>query len=127
MVEQWKEQVADLEEVGVCLQYKLDGKLFRRSTRGAGQACLTECQFADDAIVLASTRQGAEVAIRTYIDVAGLIVSLQKTKLLVTGHGRDTAPITVGEGVIECVDEFPYLGDVQLQAGCRGRQAYCQC
>ena len=124
VIEQWKEQVAGLDEVGVCLRYKLDGKLFRRSTRGADQACLTECQFADDAVALASTRQGAEVAIRTYIDVTegfGLTVSLQKTKLLVTGHGimsEDTAPITVGEGVIECVDEFPYLGFV-VMSSCR--------
>ena len=102
VVEQWAKRVKHLEGVGICLKYKLDEKLFRRSTRDAQQVLLTECQFADDAAILSTTRQGVEQAIMTYIDVAdklGLTVSLQKTKLLVSGYGveeDDKAPIDVG-------------------------------
>ena len=54
--------VADLERVGTCVLYKFDGKLFRRSTIGAHQAQIIECQFADDVALLVTTRSGAEKA-----------------------------------------------------------------
>ena len=123
VMERWMEQVRHLEGVGICLRYKLDGKLFRRSTRASEQAYVTDCQFADDAAILASTRHGAEQAIMAYIDVAakfGLTVSLPKTKLLVTGHGvteAERAPIAVGGDHIDCVDEFPYLGSAVMSCG----------
>ncbi len=122
VVEQWVKRVKHLEGVGICLKYKLDEKLFRRSSRDAQQVWLTECQFADDAAILSTTRRGAEQAIMAYIDVAdklGLTVSIQKTKLLVSGFGvteDDRAPIDVGENVIECVDEFPYLGSIVMSS-----------
>ena len=55
---------------------------------------------------------------REYIDVArsfGLKVSIRKTKLMVVGqavHAEDRAPIQVGDGEVECVDEFIYLGSI---------------
>ena len=55
--ERWAARVCELEGVGVNLQFKLDGKLFRRYTRNASQKQLTECQFADDVAYLA-TRWG---------------------------------------------------------------------
>ena len=116
-------RVRDFEGVGTSMFCKLDGKLFRRSTRGSQQVQLTECQFADDAALLATTRIGAERAILTYIDVAksfGLTVSLPKTKLMVTGVGveeGDVAPIAVHDELIECVDQFPYLGSVVSSNG----------
>ncbi len=109
-----------LEGVGIYLKYKLDEKFFRRSTRDAQQVLLTECQFADDAAIRSTTRQGAEQAIMTYIDVAnklGLTMNLQKTK---SGYGveeDDRAPIDVGESAIVCVEEFPYLGSVVMSSG----------
>ena len=118
VMERWAVRVSELEEVGSSILYKMDGKLFRRSTRGSHQVRLTDCQFADDAALLATTRHGAEQAILHYISVAkvfGLIVSLTKTKLMVTGVGvthEDTLPITVGDEVIECMETFPYLGSV---------------
>ena len=45
----------------------------------------------------------------------GLIVSIQKTKLMVTGYNimeEEKAPILLGTGMIECVNDFPYLGSV---------------
>ena len=123
VMERWTAQVRDLEGVGTSMLCKLDGKLFRRSTRGSQQVHLTECQFADDAALLATTRSGAEQAILIYINVAkafGLTVSLPKTKLMVTGFGveeEDVAPITVRSEVIECVDHFSYLGSVVSSDG----------
>ena len=113
---------------------KLDGKLFRRSTRGSQQVQLTECQFADDAALLATTRIGAEWAILTYIGVAksfGLTVSLPKTKLMVTGFGmeeEDVAPILIAvhDELIECVDQFPYLGSVVSSNGRIDEEVDCQ-
>ena len=104
---EWKERMRHVDGAGMCLRYKLDGKLFRRSIRGAESVRLSECQFADDTAILASTRQGAEDAIMAYIDVAdkfGLTVNLLKTKLLVMGCGlteEDMAPIVVGGDMIE--------------------------
>ena len=123
VMERWTAQVRDLEGVGTSMLCKLDGKLFRRSTGGSQQVHLTECQFADDAALLATTRSGAEQAILIYINVAkafGLTVSLPKTKLMVTGFGveeEDVAPITVRSEVIECVDHFSYLDSVVSSDG----------
>ena len=52
VMERWTERVADLEGVGANVLYKLDGKLFRRSTRGCHQVQMNECQFADDTALL---------------------------------------------------------------------------
>ena len=66
VAERWLERVKDVEGVGTCIYYKLDQQLFRKSTRGAEQECLTECQFTDDVALLANTHAGAEVAGREY-------------------------------------------------------------
>ncbi len=47
--------------VGNVWKYQLDEKLFRRSTRDARKTQLTECQFADDAAILDTTRVYADV------------------------------------------------------------------
>jgi len=123
MMERWTAQVRDLEGAGTCLLYKYDGKLFRRSTRGARQTQMNECQFADDTALLATNRHAAELATLAYVNVArdfGLTVNLTKTKMMVTGFGlgdADREPIVVGESEIGCVDEFPYLGSMVSSSG----------
>ena len=123
LVERWKDRVAGKSGVGVNLNYKHDRKLFRRYTRNANQINLTELQFADDAALLASTREGAEEVARTYMEVAsdlGLTVSVPKTKLMVTGRRatlEDKILIPVGASQIDCVDEFLYLGSVISSSG----------
>ena len=64
VMERWTERVAGLEGVGTGMLCKFD--LFRRSTKDSQQVQLNECQFADDAALLATTRSGAEQAILTY-------------------------------------------------------------
>ena len=88
------------------------------SEANAQESRMSECQFADDAALLVTTREGAEQAMREYIEVAssfGLKVSIRKTKLMVVGQTvqtEDRAPIQVGDCEIECVDEFTYLGSI---------------
>ena len=121
VIERWKEELEGEEGTGIYLRYKHDKKLFQRYTwsRNALTTRLTECQFADDAALLATSREAAILSLQTYIKVAtsfGLCVSIPKTKLMVTGRvveEEDKAPIVIDENsVIEYVDEFPYLGSV---------------
>ena len=79
---------------------------------------MSECQFAGDAALLATTREGVEQAKQEYIEVAssfGLKVSIRKTKRMVVGQAvqaEDRAPIQVGDSEVECVDEFTYMGSI---------------
>ena len=59
-VESWLKRVEGTEGIGITIKYKYDKKLFRKYTRNACEKKLTECQFADDAALLSSTRSGAE-------------------------------------------------------------------
>ena len=83
VVERWNERVMDLDGVGAYLRYKYDRKLFRRYTRNADKTEVNECQFADDAALLATTKRGAELATIEYMCVTadfGLTLSIPKTR-----------------------------------------------
>ena len=73
--------------------------------------------------LLASTRSGAEEAIRSFSSVIkafGLTVSIPKTKLMVVGCGvleEDVEPITLEGGKIESVTEFLYLWSLVADNG----------
>ena len=122
-VERWLARVENSDGVGLNLKYKHDRKLFRRYTRNAEETRLTELQFADDASLLARTREGAEEAIHKYMEVAsdfGLSISVPKTKLMVSGReatAEDRAPIPTGDEQVESVTEFSYLGSVISSSG----------
>ena len=108
---------------GVTVKYKYDQKLFRQYTRNACERRVTECQFADDSALLASTRSGAESAALGYQRTSsefGLNVSLPKTKQMVTGRlveesDRDSVALDGGEVNVVC--EFPYLGSLIADSG----------
>ena len=124
VAERWMEAVEGDEDIGTRLLYKLDQQLFRRYTRNASELLVHKGEFADDVVLLASTRHGAETAIRAYSDVArafGLTVSLQKTKFMVVGHGvsdEDQLPLSLGGAdAIQRVNSFPYLGSLVSQDG----------
>ena len=132
-----------VEGVGMTIQYKLDRKLFRRYTRNASERRVTECQFADNGTLLASTRPAAEKAASTRpaaekaasarpaAEKAALMyqrtsrnfgptVSLPKTKHMVTGRmveEEDLAPIVLDGGEVEAVKEFLYLGSAVDSSG----------
>ena len=104
-------------------QYKHDRKLFRRYTCNAEETRFTELQFADDAALLTTKRTGAEDALHSFIEIAaafGLLVSMMKTKLMVTRReftADDRNPISVGDNQVENVAEFAYLGSVISSSG----------
>ena len=109
--------------VGIYLRCKLDQKLFQQYTRNYEERRLTECQFADDAAFLATTKSGAERATEKYMMVAndfGLTLSIPKTKSMPVGREvtpEDMTPLIVGGEEIESVSEFPYLGSVVSSDG----------
>ena len=73
VVKQCNARVSSMEDVGMYLTYKLEKKLFRRYTRNAEELKIDECQFADDAALLATTKGGAEMATsRVYAGGKGL-------------------------------------------------------
>ena len=76
---------------------------------------LRECMFADNGALLASSKAGMERAVREYQNTCskfGLIISLPKTKHMVSGRQvveEDRELIEVAGGEIEGVEELPYL------------------
>ena len=123
VTERWFSRIQNVEDVGTRLLYRLDQQLFRRSTSGAEEFDINECQFADDVALLATSRAGAVEAIRGYHSAAvglGLSVSFIKTKFMVAGHDiteEDTQPIVTSGGNVECVSEFVYLGSQMASDG----------
>ena len=116
LIERWNERVRDVDGVGAYLRYKYDKKLFRRYTKNANEAEVNECQFADDAALLATTKRGAELAATEYMRVAGdfgLSLSIPKTKVMAVGRlvtEEDKQPLDVGDAEIESIEVFQYLG-----------------
>jgi len=75
VLERWLEKVSGVARVGTYILCKLDHQLFRRSTTGACQKCLTECQFVDDTALLASSHKAAEEACRIFSPQEKTLVS----------------------------------------------------
>ena len=122
-VERWLVRVEDTEGVGITIKYKQDKKLFSRHTKNACERKITECQFADDAALLSSSRSGAEKAAMKYQQTNrdfGLTVSIPNTKDMITGRmveENDRMPVGLEGGGIEAVDEFSYLGSAITSSG----------
>ena len=71
----WLGHVKGVDGVGIDILFKCDGQLFRSPRTWTSTALLTECQFADDAALIATSRSGMELALGVFIDVALLLVS----------------------------------------------------
>ncbi len=87
--ERWLVRLEDVEGVGVDLHFKYDEKLFHWYTRNAQVRMRTECLFADDGALLATSRNAMERAVQEFKGVGtqfGLTVSVQKTKHMVVGR-----------------------------------------
>ena len=133
VIERWQDQMADSEEVGATVQYKQDKKLFRRYTKNANKQKISECLFADDGALLASSRSGAETAATVYQETSrkfGLTVHTTKTKHMVVGReatSSDEEPLTsawrhycIGQPV-----PLPWIsGRCLWKAGCRCGQTH---
>ena len=92
--------------------------MFRRSIRNASETLPYKGELADDVVLLACLKEAVFAAIEAYIEVASflcLTVSFPKTKFIVVGATvsvDDQQPFAVGDGLIEWVNLFPYLGSV---------------
>ena len=112
VVERWLVRMG----VGITVKYKYCEKLFRRYTRNASERRVTECQFADDSALHATTRSGAESSAIGYQQTSsefGLKESLPKTKQMVTGRMMeegDQECVALDVRGVEVVDEFPHRG-----------------
>ena len=116
VVERWMARMEGIDGFGVYLRHKHDGKLYRRYTQNANETKVTECQFADDAALLATTRDGANRSLQVYMRVAGdfgLTVSIPKTKVMVTGREvteADRAPLYIDDtNMVESCASSPTL------------------
>ena len=123
MIERWLERVSGSEGCSLYLRCKLDQKLFRRYTRNVEEKIISDCQFADDAALLATTKSGAERVTEEYMKVAhdfGLTLSVQKIKSMAVGRevtAEDQTPLNVCGEEIESVSEFQYLGSIVSACG----------
>ena len=123
LMECWIARVEDVEGAGVPLKFKMDKKLFWRYVRNADERMLTDCLFADDGALLASSRNGAEKVLSEYQMTGtkfGLTVSIPKTKHMVVGREAtesDKTSITIDGGEIEAVEEFSYLESIIASSG----------
>ena len=102
---------------------RLDGVVLEEISVQNDLRQVTECQFADDAALLASTRAGAERMTMVYqrtSDDFGLTVSIPKTKHMAAGrlvYESDQEPIALVGGDVVAVDDFPYLCSVIAGSG----------
>ena len=79
-----------IDGVGLAYRYKLDGKLMIQMRRSDSPFHLTDCQFAEDSLLMASSRQAAQSALDAFASIAssfGLSINVAKTKFLVAGCG----------------------------------------
>ena len=101
----------------------MDQQLFRRSTRNVCDVRIHKGEFADDVVLLASTREAAGIAVRVYMEVDksfGLTLSFEKIKFMVVAYGVDEGdmlPLDLSGGSIDWVSEFLYLGSLLAKSG----------
>jgi len=115
VIQCWRDRCQGL---GIKLLYKCGGKLVGERTRTPLESWLTEMCFADDVAIMAPTKNSmvkATVELDRVVRACGLTISIPKTKLLVAGRNitqNDLDPISIGDGIIEIVSSFRYLGSV---------------
>ena len=75
---------------GLPLCCRVDGQLFKRSSKGGTDCSVTDGEFADDAVLFATTHCDAQDMLTEFVDVAGafgLTVNMVKTLFMAVGYG----------------------------------------
>lgn len=117
VVEKWhmeKEQSG----CGVDFNFNINGNLFNRPRAKHQQNSVSNLEFADDAVLFALSRIGAQSSLTTFHAVAssfGLSVNFMKTKAMACGAGHsddDLQPLTVAGETVESVSAYGYLGSL---------------
>ena len=128
VVQAWLQRLQFLNiPVGVTIQSYINGNLFSRTRRNVGQSNrVSDFEFADDAVLLATDRELAIRALSCFYEVAsefGLTVNCAKTKFMVVGDrikDEDCMPMQIADGIVEYVTSFVYLGsEITPDARCR--------
>jgi Reverse transcriptase (RNA-dependent DNA polymerase) len=82
---------------------------------------ITQCLFADDLVITASTEQDLQNNINTWnqmLQKHGMKINIQKTKVMMTSQEEsETMNIIINNERIEQVDQFKYLGVVLERDG----------
>ncbi|XP_065197221.1 uncharacterized protein LOC135828726 [Sycon ciliatum] len=120
VLEAWRSAIAAAGVNGVSLISSIhgSGNLFPKRTRQTGTTSVNDLEFADDAALLAPSRESAQLALELFSNVAssfGLTLSTAKTKFMAVGANlscADRLPLFVGPEEIESVKSFVYLGSV---------------
>ena len=94
-------------------------------SKNACEMEVKECQFADDAALLATAKSRAELSNIEYMRIAGdfgftLSLSIPKTKVMAVGcmvTKEDKQPLNLVDAEIESVDVFLYLGSQVKPSG----------
>ena len=85
-----------------------------------GNYHLTDLEYADDTIILATTIESLRDALVIYQEEANklcLRVSCPKTKAMHIGDGPSPPPLCIGSDTVEFVDSFNYLGSLVTNNG----------
>ena len=123
VMERWIEHLDNHPGVGVHILSLQDKRLFRRATQRGEEVIVGNGQFADDAVLIASSHVGAEWMTEVFVDVAvafGLSVNFTKTKFQAVGYNlnpEDCIPLDVHGSVIGHMDAFRYLGSMVTSDG----------
>ena len=119
VLERWAQVMQDSDHPpGIPIQFSINGNLFSKPARQSTAAIINDIEYADDAVLLAEDRPGAEKCLETFCTVAssfGLCVNAAKTKFLVAGsqvNMPDRADMNVNGDTVEHVPSFIYLGSV---------------
>ena len=122
VMERWRSVLRERGiESSVDFSFLISGQLFPRAAgrrRQSQTGHADDFEFADDAVLLATTHAAADLSLSAFCDVAssfGLTVSMTKTNLLVAGYGvaaADCSDLAVGNERVKAVTSFPYLGSV---------------
>ena len=108
----WSRSVSTVPGVGMEVRYWIDGNLFGKPRTQKTSTKFGECQFADDAALLATTRDGAPLPLSVFQATAadfGLTVITTKTQFMVFGSNiqdADCVSLTLADVEIKNVPEF---------------------
>ena len=90
VMERWADRIRERGLCGLPLRCRVDGQLFKRSSKGGTDCSVTDGEFADDAVLFATTHCDAQDMLAEFVDVAGafgLTVNMVKTLFMAVGYG----------------------------------------
>ena len=115
-----------IREHGLCglpLRCRVDGQLFKCLSKGGTDCSVKDGEFADDAVLFATTHCDAQDMLAEFVDVAGafgLTVNMVKTLFMAVGYGvtdNDRSSLVIRNAQVQHTARFPYLGSIVSSDG----------